>query len=223
MEELWGILDVGIVNLGLVALRVINRDEWTVVHMERVDITKLPPFPGEKHRRSREIADRMERFFYNYGPAWLEPSDRIYVERQPPTGLGHVEQLIFARFRDKCMLVSPRSLHRFLWFGPSVDYDERKRRNTITSTSIMREHSSPEMFATWCQWVETEQRVHDIADCLCIAKKETSSLPPPKIVISPDGRTLIELFGYKGERSKQTPKNSNNKTEVIESKYFSDT
>ncbi len=64
MGALWVIIDVGIVNLGLVALRVINRDEWTVVHMERVDITKLPPFLGEKHRRSREIADRMERFFY---------------------------------------------------------------------------------------------------------------------------------------------------------------
>lgn len=200
----WVFVDVGIVNLAFAVVMVTNRDEWTVVHIERVDLTRLPSFPGEKYPRSREVADRMERFFYAYGPAWLDPSDRVYVERQPPTGLGHVEQFVFARYRDKCTLLSPRSLHRFLGYNKSVGYDERKDRNTIVATAIMEEHASPEMLSTWLDWLDDKERVHDISDCLCFAKHETSKLPRKPMVLA-SGRSLMEEFGYKP---------------MIKSKYF---
>lgn len=192
----WVFVDVGIVNLAFAVVLVTDRDEWRVVHVERVDITRLPSFPGEKYPRSREVSDRMERFFHAYGPTWFDPSDRIYVERQPPTGLGHVEQFVFARYRDKCSLVSPRSMHRFLGYSKDVGYDERKRRNTIVATGIMEKHASPEMLDTWTRWVDDEERVHDISDCLCFAKYETSKLPARPITLT-DGRTLMEHFGYK--------------------------
>jgi hypothetical protein len=195
-KKWWVFVDVGIVNLALAVVLVTDRDEWTVVHIERIDITQLPSFPGEKYPQSREVADRMERFFYAYGPAWLDPSDHIYIERQPPTGLGHVEQLFFARYRDKCTLLSPRSLHCFLGYKKTVVYAERKRRNTIVATRIMEEHASPEMLGTWLDWLDDKERVHDISDCLCFAKQETSKLPRKPVMLA-SGQSLMERFGYR--------------------------
>jgi hypothetical protein len=48
---------------------------------------------------------------------FFEMADFILIERQPPMGLTAVEQLIFSRWRDKAILVHPRSMHKYFNIG----------------------------------------------------------------------------------------------------------
>jgi hypothetical protein len=83
--------------------------------------------------------------------------DLILIERQPPTGLVAVEQLIMREYRKKCKLVSPVSMLNF--FGIlQYEYSERK---VHTEKIAMEYLSSLKVFIF-------NERRHDMADAFCI-------------------------------------------------------
>jgi len=173
-------IDVGIINLGYVWSEITLPDipqtnkiknlifnqiysfESTkknikVIDCNRIDITKV------KHNKiSREccklhhescIPDYLDHFVQEHS-SYFENCDILLIERQPPIGITNVQDLLFTRFRDKVLLVSPNTIHKY--FGLSNEYDIRK----IESERIALPHLNN--FIKWGNNI----RKHDISDAL---------------------------------------------------------
>jgi hypothetical protein len=76
-------------------------------------------------QHSSHPVDLMLHVFQEHGEVF-DKADLVLIERQPPTGLVHIESLVYMRYRSKALLVSPNSVHKH--FGMSADYEERKRQ-----------------------------------------------------------------------------------------------
>lgn len=159
-------IDVGVVNLGLSALIAdpktlkFNR----VVGIDLLDITKIPHPPHIPEcqctlNHSKTFTDWMEHVFQYYHDVF-EGADKIIIERQPPRGFVVVEQLIYSKYRSKCDLISPSSMHKF--FGLEGDYEQRKEKSINLGSQYIHQH--PEI------WREFEcfSRQHDITDSILI-------------------------------------------------------
>ena len=87
----------------------------------------------------------------------FEKTDIILIERQPPTGLVAVQELIMREYRNKSYLVSPTAMLNF--FGIlKFEYLERK---------IHTEKIAMEYLGSLKIFVFSERR-HDMADAFCI-------------------------------------------------------
>lgn len=129
--------DIGIVHLAYVVIEIKDDDLLTdplpikILETECVDITDI------KHNRvskadcelhhTKQIYDRMTHFWQEYEPRWLEygPIYKVFLERQPITGIGSVESLLFQRYRDRVVQVSPNAMHKYFGIN-KLDYDQRK-------------------------------------------------------------------------------------------------
>ena len=189
-------IDIGIVNLGYVYSEMtfpiipktskfknlllnenyrINKESTKqnikIIDCNKVDITKI------KHRRvSAEcctlhhefcIPDYLDHFIQEYQD-YFEQCDILILERQPPVGITNVQDLLFTKFRNKVILISPNSVHKY--FSLNTDYSIRKEE----SESIAREYLFD--FNTW----EFHNRKHDMSDALLMIlyfyKKKVDSL-----------------------------------------------
>ena len=86
--------------------------------------------------------------------------DKILIERQPPMGLVAIEQLIYAKFRDKCELIAPNSMHKFFNIG-KYDYSIRKEKVEKIAKRYIIE---PALVAD----LDAFGRQHDISDAICL-------------------------------------------------------
>lgn len=180
-------IDVGIIHLGLVLFRISEESEIEkIVFHNLIDIRKF------KHRRvsihdcqlghTASVTDWMAHVYQEY--AFLfSISEKIYVERQPITGLQSVQESIFCQFRSKVELISPNNMHRF--FHLSDDYDTRKVETTAIASKYFfsfenldvegkaKEDASPELFPKFKAYMDRIEhgvtRSHDIADAICLA------------------------------------------------------
>ena len=153
-------IDVGYHNLGLVKAHIDETYEITVHEVFLVDLQKLP------HRRvnrsecklehTNELADLMAHFIQEYGYL-LDEAEKIFIERQPPTGLTNIETLLLYLYREKTELVSPNSMHKHFMIG-HLEYEKRKER-TIELSNKFLEHF---------QIYKEMNRKHDIADAVCM-------------------------------------------------------
>ena len=109
---------------------------------------------------SNNISDWMAHVFQEIDDAVAEV-DVVLVEKQPICGIISVEQSLFCHYRDKVILVNPRSMHRFYGID-CFDYEERKVRvvELINGMDIDWETSCMQ---------DVGNRQHDIADAMCIA------------------------------------------------------
>ena len=155
---------VGVVNLGLSALiaDAITLKIKKIVGIDLVDITKIlhPEHIPECKctlNHTKTFTDWMEHLFQYYNDIF-EAVDKIIIERQPPKGFVVVEQLIYSKYRNKCELISPRSLHKF--FDLSTEYDIRKEESVeIASRHLERVHPIYQEFNKF-------NRKHDISDSI---------------------------------------------------------
>ena len=99
------------------------------------------------------IPDYLDHFIQEH-MNMFDDSDIILLERQPPAGITNVQDLLFTRFRDKVLLVSPNSVHKY--FNMSKDYDTRK---------IESEQISSLFLCTFRGFIKN-MRKHDISDSL---------------------------------------------------------
>ena len=171
-------IDIGISNLGYVYAQIdfpeINNSSkyknlknnesyqfnynLKVIDCDRVNITKV------KHQRVKRcdckllhencIPDYLDHFIQEN--VYFEQCDLLLIERQPPVGITNVQDLLFTKFRNKVLLISPNSVHKY--FGLSSCYETRK----VETEGISKDYL--ENFETF----NNNIRKHDIADALCM-------------------------------------------------------
>ncbi len=153
-------IDIGYHNLGLVKATINEKYEITVKEVFIIDLPKLSH--RKVHRfectlnHTSELADLMAHFIQEYG-SLLEEADKIFIERQPPTGLTNIETLLLYLYRNKTELVSPNAMHKHFMIG-HLDYERRKERTVEISNNFLEEF----------EHYKEMTRKHDIADAVCI-------------------------------------------------------
>lgn len=153
-------IDVGILNLALVKANV---DEFKITNIIEAHVINLNELKHSHVSRehcalhhSNDVYDKIEHMLQEYASVF-EGATHVLIERQPISGLVHVEQLLFGKFRSMARLVSPNAMHH--WLGINhLTYDQRK----IETTRIAKPYL--DIFPTW----DRATRVHDMADSLCI-------------------------------------------------------
>ena len=159
-------IDVGILNLGLSVIEYNDQFEFEkILGIELLNITDFyhpPTITTCKLNHSKSFADWMDHIFYYYNSIF-STVDMIIIERQPPTGLVAIEQLIFSKFRNKSELISPNSMHKHFNIN-YLTYDNRK----LSTENISRKYlmsSEPIIYSQF----ENMERKHDISDSICQA------------------------------------------------------
>ncbi len=159
-------IDVGLINLGYVVAEVhiwpdAQNAQVEIVAADCVDITILRH--NHVHREccrlfhSADACDRVTHFIQEH-KVMLRECHYLLIERQPIQGLNHVEQLLFAAFRNKAVLCSPQLMHR--WLG--IDRCDRAGRKRAT---IARATPTLEKFKVFAD--QPDKREH-MSDALCI-------------------------------------------------------
>jgi hypothetical protein len=165
-------IDIGITNLGYVySIFDLNNDINSIkinfmknnnhfieiINCDRVDITNVKhykvPFCNCKLHHDYCIPDYVDHFIQENEEMFLE-SDYIIIERQPPTGITNVQDLIFSKFRDKVYLISPNKIHKY--FNMSKDYSIRKKESETIS----------EFYLSKFKKFTNNYRKHDISDAM---------------------------------------------------------
>ena len=172
-------IDVGIINLGYVYAELVieepadgskyknlllnsfyNEERFNnkckVIDCNRVDITKIKhrkvPFCVCKLHHERCVPDYLDHFIQEL-PHFNE-CDILIIERQPPMGIMNVQDLLFKLFRDKVLLISPNSMHKY--FKLSSDYNERKKQSEKLSLDYLIDFEN----------FNKQIRRHDISDAM---------------------------------------------------------
>ena len=153
-------IDIGIFNLGMIMVEVdhnYNIVDWTLI--EKVNIQHLCLFcrnPECNLPHEKTFSDYINHFIHKYHSSFKQ-CDTIILERQPPLGFIVIQELILDKFRNKTILISPRSVHKFHNIT-KYDYEERKVLSVNITKDVMKEDFIK---------VTKYQRQHDIADAVC--------------------------------------------------------
>ena len=158
MEKILSI-DIGIVNLGYTLVEI-KDNTLKVLSCNRVDITKV------QHNRVARcncnlyhencIPDYLDHFIQENQDIF-DRADKILIERQPPVGITNVQDLIFTRFRNKVILISPNSVHKHFKMTRN-DYSLRKQESLNITRDYLKDFYN----------FETNERQHDISDALLL-------------------------------------------------------
>jgi hypothetical protein len=158
-------IDIGIIHLGISVTTLDN--EYNIIEIIWIDLIDITEFthkwgPSRKNctlHHTKTFCDWLNHIFQE-NLDFFEKSDYILIERQPPSGLVAIEQLIFSRWRDKAILVHPRSMHKYFNIG-EYDYEQRK----IYTEKIARMHLEDPALQ---EQLGFYGRAHDIADSICL-------------------------------------------------------
>lgn len=159
-------IDVGILNLGFAGIEFNSDFEFQrIIGMELIDITKFHHRDGYNLENcplhhSRTASDWLDHIFWTYSEIF-DSVDLILIERQPPMGLVAIEQLIFSQYREKCILINPRQMHKHFCIQ-GYNYERRKIATTEFAKTFIDTVELANHFDTY-------KRQHDIADGICQA------------------------------------------------------
>jgi len=148
-------IDIGYINMGFVKCHINENWQIKVLKSERINLKNLPHRVICRHEcqlhHTYETVDLMEHFFQEYYNDF-DDADEVLIERQPPQGFNNIEALIFSRWRNKSVLISPTSMHKHFYIG-KFNYDNRKEETVKIASKYID---------------IDEDRKHDIADALCM-------------------------------------------------------
>ncbi|MDB4413582.1 hypothetical protein N9189_03555 [Pirellulaceae bacterium] len=158
-------VDIGILHLGFSGL--LFDDEFNFIKVFGVDMIDITDFQHPEGvdmsschlHHTKTFTDWMGHVFWRYSHVF-DGVDAILIERQPPQGLVAVEQLIFSRYREKCELISPNSMHKHFSIG-HMDYERRKEATMNIATYHISDQT---VLAEYYSF----DRKHDIADAVCL-------------------------------------------------------
>jgi len=202
-------VDIGIHHLALVLLELHREtyDIHDVVWFELVDITRFQHLDATHAKQcplahTKTVADWLAHLFA-LNQELFDTCDHILIERQPPGGQLAVEQLFFFHFRQKAILIHPRSVHRFFgWIYSAVDNaEERYAHRKIQSTKVLRRRLglSPRSWLL-CDF-DRLARQHDLADAYCqavfFAYCENQCAQRARHVPESDDLSELESFRFK--------------------------
>lgn len=157
-------IDVGIKNLGLVVFSVDRH--WSnpsLDYFERVDLTvldkSLTPYT------TNELSDRVERFTTLYKER-LDSCEKLFIERQPFSGIKVVEQFLYKKYIEKAVLVSPISFQTFFKFGSKqgFDYASRKQKSIVVAQHAIDAYGNEEVQRKWKRMKTQKEKLDDISD-----------------------------------------------------------
>lgn len=159
-------IDIGIKHLGI-SVTFLHAN-YTILETAIIDLIDIQRFEHNngiskkdcKLGHTKTFCDWINHVFQEHSNIF-EKATVILIERQPPTGLVGIEQLIFSKWRDKAILISPTSMHKFFHIG-HYDYEQRKTKTIEISQQHLKLHSS-----LLFKFNEYKRR-HDIADSICI-------------------------------------------------------
>jgi hypothetical protein len=119
-------IDIGINHLGISYFEIY--EDYTIKEILWIDLINITEFTCNRAKcpfyHDKTITDWLCHVF-EMNRGFFENSDHILIERQPPVGLVAVEQIIFAAYRDKAILISPNSVHKHFNMS-KYDYEGRK-------------------------------------------------------------------------------------------------
>lgn len=158
-------IDIGVVHLGL-SISILY-DDFTlkeIIWVNLIDITKFHHRDGITRKtcpmyHDKTMSDWLDHIFVLYEEFFTQ-CDYILIERQPPMGFVVIEQLIFAKYRDKAQLISPNSMHKYFNIR-EYDYDQRKVKVEEICLKMLKHKHVKENYLSYC-------RQHDIADSICL-------------------------------------------------------
>lgn len=123
-------VDVGVINLAIA--HGTCRADYTALHVTDIEVLNTMVF---EHCRVQEdtcplhhtgtASDRVAHVVQERQHLF-DRAHTIVIERQPPGGLRDVEQVLMTMFRNKSVLVSPRTMHVFIGSN-QLEYAGRKR------------------------------------------------------------------------------------------------
>lgn len=148
-------VDVGFKNVGLI-LTECNMEKVDVLYLRKVDLGNYTCCPSCTLKHTNDLADIMAHFIVQYADVFSQ-AEQILIERQPPGGLVAVETLLHFIFRDRAILISPNSMHKYHNIG-HLDYEQRKVRTEEIASHYIHNNT----------YYDTLERKHDIADALCM-------------------------------------------------------
>ena len=201
-------IDVGLINMGLVGVYVgedYKIDRWkfaTKVNIQRLCVNcRCRSTCGLRHERT--FCDYIDHLVQVY-QSDFEECDYIIIERQPPVGFVVIQELILNKFRNKTVIVSPNSVHKFHNIS-QFDYEGRKTESLRIALDTMGG-----VFDTF--QIANCERQHDVADAVCqllfwLDKTRTASKPAATpfnkfaLFIPPSSKRVIHdfsMFEYRG-------------------------
>lgn len=158
-------VDIGVLHLGISVSIVSEKYELKdIIWVDLIDITNIQHKRVKRSKcnlyHEKTFCDWLEHVFQeNY--EFFNEADVVLLERQPIMGFQVVEQLIFSKFRNKTILVSPNSMHRFFHIE-IYDYDTRKIHVEKIAERYLQNMDLLQ------QYLENYERKHDIADSICL-------------------------------------------------------
>lgn len=189
-------VDIGIINLGFAVVKFTTTEDFSVIFADKFDISN---FSCDRSvctmSHDNIMADWMGHFMHEQ-KQYFDMADKVLVERQPPVGFRDAEQLLVHCFRDKAVLIHPRSFQAY--FGVSGhEYDHRKIILVRKAKNVYHQCSST------IELLEKE-RAHDIADALLFAiyyvnttDWKTKLLPHREKLVVENAEKFFQKFIYK--------------------------
>lgn len=169
-------IDIGIVHLGMVWMK---KSTQQFVGCKLIDLTRVI---DEHHRFHKMRSPKECKFKHDNGClldkinhfcdlyTWLlEKASCIYIERQPIQGIIIVQEFLFDKFRDKVILISPRSMHAY-FFGQKTDYEMRKQLSLEVAAKFPMSLECREEFERLRDRPIYTERGHDISDAMLVAQ-----------------------------------------------------
>jgi hypothetical protein len=128
-----------------------------IIDCNKIDITKIKHNTVSwecctLHHESC-IPDYLDHFIQEH-QRYFDECDVLILERQPPVGITNVQDLLFTKFRDKVVLISPNTVHKY--FSLNTEYTVRKIESERIATEYLND------FKKW----EHSTRKHDMSDAL---------------------------------------------------------
>jgi hypothetical protein len=158
-------IDIGIKHLAMVLIATSKTYEFKeIIWFELVDITQFVHLDQDsKHKcklfHTRTISDWLSHVFY-LNTELFNLAEFILIERQPPQGHVAIEQLIYFNFRNKSVLVHPRSVHKFFNWTNEDTYEIRKQKSVKILKRQLEKGSRTYLLDEFNQL----DRQHDISD-----------------------------------------------------------
>lgn len=179
-------IDVGYHNLGLVIVSC--EKNYTIPLVEKfylIDLTSLDKNLTFSQRN--DCSTLVERLTIAYKEVF-DRSDLILIESQPPQGLIAIEQLLVHMYRNKVILIHPRTMHKYFGFGS--DYEVRKEQCIFVAEYYLEmlinsyHKKNLDYFYAAHQCLEefrALQRKHDVGDAICYAFMKIEKIHHSKI------------------------------------------
>ena len=156
-------IDVGVIHLGI-SVSILDRDYTLkeIIWVDNIDITSYKHTSCSvkecKLYHTKMFSDWIEHMCQE-NQIFFDSADYILIEKQPPLGFVVVEQLLFSKYRNKTVIISPRSVHKYLNIG-SFDYENRKKLSDKIADRFLPSNLLEQTLMY--------DRKHDISDSICI-------------------------------------------------------